>query len=236
MRRALSDFLATTVTSQVPCAIRTRQVLFYEARTNGARQCLPSRIVAGEALAKKSTEQDRGGLMNPLVEFVSIFLLGLVMGVSFSHLLQRGPKATLSGAQFLAVQQVLLRNYGPAIGGLEVAALLSTLAMAIFTWRKPVVPFLAILACGCVVLMVTIWAAWIHPINRLVNRSTGLSIRGRPSGFRRTGQTSATGGTFFARSGLSCPLLPSAQPSAEYLRKARASGRPYRTETSQTAA
>ena len=61
--------------------------------------------------------------MKPLLGFLSIFLLGLVSGVSFSHLLQRGPKATLSGVQFLAVQQVLLRNYGRVIGSLEVAAL-----------------------------------------------------------------------------------------------------------------
>ena len=72
--------------------------------------------------------------MNRLVEFLSIFLLGLVTGVSFSHVIQRGPKASLAGAQFLAVQQVLLRNYGPVIGALEVAALLSTLAMAILAW------------------------------------------------------------------------------------------------------
>ena len=58
--------------------------------------------------------------MVALVKFASIFLLGLVSGVSFSHLLQRGPKKTLPAAHFLAVQQVLLRNYGPAIGGLEV--------------------------------------------------------------------------------------------------------------------
>ena len=107
--------------------------------------------------------------MNRLVEFLSIFLLGLVTGVSFSHVLQRGPKASLAGAQFLAVHQVLLRNYGPVIGALEVAALLSTLAMATLAWREPVVPFLAMLACGCVVLMVIIWAAWINPINKLVN-------------------------------------------------------------------
>jgi hypothetical protein len=36
--------------------------------------------------------------------------------------------------QFLAVQQILLRNYGRVIGGLEVAALFSTLAMAIVNW------------------------------------------------------------------------------------------------------
>jgi hypothetical protein len=122
--------------------------------------------------------------MIPLVEFLSIFLLGLVTGVSFSHLLQRGPKATLSGAQFLAVQQVLLRNYGPVIGGLEVAALLSTLATAILTWREPVMPFLAILACGCVVLMVTIWAAWINPINKLVNSWTPERLPANWTDFR----------------------------------------------------
>jgi hypothetical protein len=61
-----------------------------------------------------------GDVMVALVRFASIFLLGLVSGVSFSHLLQRGPKKTLPAAHFLAVQQVLLRNYGPAIGGLEV--------------------------------------------------------------------------------------------------------------------
>ena len=41
------------------------------------------------------------------------------------------PRHSLPGVQFLAVQQVLLRNYGRVIGGLEIAALFSTLAMAI---------------------------------------------------------------------------------------------------------
>ena len=77
--------------------------------------------------------------MKPLLGFLSVFLLGLVSGVSFSHLLQRGPKATLPGPQFLAVQQVLLRNYGRVIRGLEIAALCSTLAMSIVISGKPVV-------------------------------------------------------------------------------------------------
>ncbi len=76
------------------------------------------------------------------LEFLSVFLLGLVTGVSFSHFLQRGPKKTLSAAQFLAIQQALLRNYGPAIGGLEGAAFVSTLAMAILTWASPSCPCL----------------------------------------------------------------------------------------------
>jgi hypothetical protein len=122
--------------------------------------------------------------MNRLVQFPSIFLLGLTTGVSFSHLLQRGPKATLSGAQFLAVRKVLLRNYGAAIGGLEVAALLSTLAITVLTWREPVVPLLAILASGCVALMVTIWAAWINPINKLVNSWTPERLPANWTDFR----------------------------------------------------
>jgi hypothetical protein len=122
--------------------------------------------------------------MKALVGFLSILLLGLVSGVSFSHLLQRGPKATLSAPQFLAVQQVLLRNYGPAIGGLEVAAFLSALGVAIVTWGEPVVPFLALLAAGCVLLMVVIWALWISPINKTVNSWTPESLPPNWADFR----------------------------------------------------
>ncbi len=69
--------------------------------------------------------------MSAWVGSVSVFLLGLASGVSFSHLLQLGPKKTLPPEQFLAVQQVLLRNYGAVIGGLEAAALISTLAWTV---------------------------------------------------------------------------------------------------------
>jgi hypothetical protein len=119
---------------------------------------------------------EEGDVMVTLVKFANIFLLGLVSGVSFSHLLQRGPKKKLPGAHFLAVQQVLLRNYGPAIGGLEVASIVATLAMVIATWDKLVVPFLAVLASSCVLVMVMIWAVWINPINKTVNSWTPESL------------------------------------------------------------
>ena len=114
--------------------------------------------------------------MVALVKFASIFLLGLVSGVSFSHLLQRGPKKTLPAAHFLAVQQVLLRNYGPAVGALEVASFVSTLVMAIVTRQEHLVCFLAALASACVLIMVTIWAVWINPINRTVNSWTPETV------------------------------------------------------------
>jgi hypothetical protein len=81
-----------------------------------------------------------------IVQFLSVFLLGLVCGISFSHLLQRGPKKTLPPAQFLAVQQVLIRNYGPVVGGLELTAFVATFAWAIVRWNQPVVRMLALIA------------------------------------------------------------------------------------------
>lgn len=114
--------------------------------------------------------------MKALLGGLSTLLLGLASGVSFSHFLQRDPKSTLSGPQFLAVQQILLRNYGPAIGGLEVAAFLSTLGVAIVTWGDPVVPLRAMFAAACVLASVAIWAVWINPINKTVNSWTPESL------------------------------------------------------------
>jgi hypothetical protein len=114
--------------------------------------------------------------MSAWIGCVSVFLLGLASGVSLSHLLQFGPKKTLPPAQFLAVQQVLLRNYGAAIGALEVAALISTLAWAVIIRAKPVAPVLASVASACVLLMIVIWAACIDPINKTVNSWRAESV------------------------------------------------------------
>ena len=122
--------------------------------------------------------------MSAWVGFVTVFLLGLVSGVSFSHLLQGGPKRTLPPAQFLAVQQILLRNYGSAVGGLEAAALVSTLARAVVTWGKPLVPVLASVASACVLVMIIIWAVGIDPINKTVNSWTPGSLPSNWADFR----------------------------------------------------
>jgi hypothetical protein len=81
-----------------------------------------------------------------LLTFLAFLLMGLVSGISFSHLLQRGPKATLPGLHFLSVQQVLLRNHGTAVGGLEVAAFLLTLLLALLV-RSAVTLALIVIAC-----------------------------------------------------------------------------------------
>jgi hypothetical protein len=49
-------------------------------------------------------------------QFLSLLLMALTTGIVFSHLLQRGPKATLPAPVFLSIQQTLLSNYGVGRG------------------------------------------------------------------------------------------------------------------------
>ena len=113
--------------------------------------------------------------MEAFLTFIALLLMALVTGVSFSHLLQRGPKAELPGPKFLAIQQILLRNYGRAIGGLEAAALLFALLLAVVVRTRPSLVYLAGGAATCLALMIAIWAFWINPINQLILSLLGLS-------------------------------------------------------------
>ena len=114
--------------------------------------------------------------METLLAFTTLLLMALVTGVSFSHLLQRGPKAELPGPQFLAVQQVLLRNYGLAVGALEATALVFALALAVLVRARSSLLYLAGGAATSLALMIVIWAVWINPINKTVNSWAGESL------------------------------------------------------------
>jgi hypothetical protein len=93
-----------------------------------------------------------------ILAFIALFLMALITGVSFSHLLQRSPKAELPGPQFLAIQQILLRNYGAVIGALEVTALLLAGLLAVLVRARPALFYLAAGAATCLALMIAIWA------------------------------------------------------------------------------
>jgi hypothetical protein len=105
----------------------------------------------------------------PFLTFITLLLMTLVSGVSFSHLLQRGPEAELPGPIFLAIQRILLRNYGPVIGGLEATALLFAPILAVVVRARPSLVYLAGGAATCLALMVAIWAFQINPINKTIN-------------------------------------------------------------------
>jgi hypothetical protein len=110
--------------------------------------------------------------------------MALITGVSFSHLLQRGPKAELPGPAFLAVQQILLRNYGPIVGALEAAALVFALALAAVVGARPTLLCPAGAAASSLALMIGIWAVWINQINQTVNSWLGETLPANWTEFR----------------------------------------------------
>jgi hypothetical protein len=114
--------------------------------------------------------------MPPLLTFVTVLFMALVAGVSFSHLLQRGPKADLPAPQFLAVQQILLRNYGAAVGALEAAGFVFAVALALVVQARPLLLALGTGAAACLGMMIAIWAVWINPINKTVNSWAPQSV------------------------------------------------------------
>jgi hypothetical protein len=122
--------------------------------------------------------------MLEILAFIDLFLMALITGISFSHLLQRGPKAELPGPQFLAVQQILLRNYGTVIGALEVAACLLAVLLAVLVRARPALFYLAAGAATCLALMIAIWAVWINGINKTVNSWTRDSLPSNWAEFR----------------------------------------------------
>ena len=114
--------------------------------------------------------------MLKIASLVSLFFLAVALGVSFSHLLQAGPKATLSAEDFLMVQQVLISRYGIGVGLVESLAVLS-LGVAAFLAREMRPRFLLTLAAlGCVLAMIAIWAIWINPINQTVNSWSASTV------------------------------------------------------------
>src|SRR6266852_5377346 len=90
-------------------------------------------------------------------QFLSLLLMALTTGIVFSHLLQRGPKATLPAPVFLSIQQTLLRNYGVAVGAIEAGAFVSTLVTTILVRAGTTMLALNAMACACVAVMIAVW-------------------------------------------------------------------------------
>lgn len=111
-----------------------------------------------------------------LVRFISILLTALATGVVFSHVLEKNTKASLAGAGFLQVQQVLLRNFGAAMGLIEGGAFLATLAALLLGYQHQAAFFLTLIGLLCIAAMIGIWAVFINPINQAVNTWTEQSL------------------------------------------------------------
>ena len=99
------------------------------------------------------------------IRTLSLFLTALATGVIFTHVLQAGPRTELPGPEFLLVHKVLMSHYGPALGIVEIGALLTTGWIAWELRQRQEARLPQVLAVTCLALMVVIWGLFISPIN-----------------------------------------------------------------------
>lgn len=111
-----------------------------------------------------------------LLRFLSLYLTAVAAGVVFSHVMEIAPKAQLSPAVYLDVQQVLLRDFGPILGVVEGGALLSTLGVLFMLRGSRLVFWLTLTGFLCLALMILIWALWINPLNAQIETWTAETL------------------------------------------------------------
>lgn len=111
-----------------------------------------------------------------ITTLVSLFLLALALGVSFSHLLQAGPKATLPVSDFLTIQQVLLRRYGLGVGLVEGGTVVAVAITAFSVRHEPRQLHLTVVTLVCLLAMIAIWAIAINPINAQINSWSAATV------------------------------------------------------------
>lgn len=91
-----------------------------------------------------------------VTRLLALFLLALALGVSFSHVLQWGPKASLPVSDFLTIQQVLLSQYGAVLGWVAGLALVALGTVAYLVRGNKRQLGLTVVALVCVVAMIGI--------------------------------------------------------------------------------
>lgn len=142
-----------------------------------------------------------------LLRFVSLLLTGLATGVVFSHVLEASSKAQLSAPVYLAVQQVLLRDFGQVVGLVEAGALLSTLALLFVIRRDGLAFALTLAGFLCLAGMIFVWTIWINPIDVQVNAWTLATLPLNWTEFRDHWAFFHTVRAFLALTGLSALIV-----------------------------
>ena len=108
-------------------------------------------------------------------QFVCLLLMGVQLGVSYSHALQAPGKRSLPLDAFLLVQTDLL-NYQPRLGPVEIGTFVSVLFVVVLAWRRPWAFLAAVVGLCCIVAMWGVWAVFIEPINVQIDGQTVASI------------------------------------------------------------
>jgi hypothetical protein len=97
--------------------------------------------------------------------FVSLLLGALNLGLAWAHLIEMGPKRAMSGAGWLATQQIY-RDFGKVSRITFPGTLLSELLLLLLTRGSRQVDRLTAASVSCTAATIAIWARFNEPVNR----------------------------------------------------------------------
>lgn len=109
------------------------------------------------------------------MQFIALLLMGIELGVSYSHLMQLPGKSQLSLAMFVVVQNVLIK-YKIGLGIVEIGSFLTMLVILWLSRTKLLIFRLTLVALSMLVIAFLVWEIFIEPINAVVNTWTASSF------------------------------------------------------------
>jgi hypothetical protein len=128
--------------------------------------------------------EENQGMIIALFRFIALIFFGILTGISFSHLIEAGPKAQLAGPVFLIIQQILLKNFIAVRGFIDLATIGSLLILVILLRGRRTAFWLSLLSLGSLMTVIGIWAIFLKPINAQINSWTVMTMPGKWIDFR----------------------------------------------------
>ena len=106
----------------------------------------------------------------------NLLLAAVAVTAPMAHVLELPNKLALDGPIWLAIQQSLYRGWGPIFGPVEIAALLTTIALGVARRGNPPSLWRTILAAAGYAAMLGAFFAFNEPVNSAVTRWTADSL------------------------------------------------------------
>ena len=126
-----------------------------------------------ESTANRQAQKSKF-LLKPM-QFIALLLMGIELGVSYSHLMQLPGKSQLLVATFIAVQTVLIQ-YKIGLGIVEIGSFLAMLVILWLVRTKTLTFRLTLSALLMLVAAFLVWGIFIEPINAVVDTWTASSF------------------------------------------------------------
>jgi hypothetical protein len=101
-----------------------------------------------------------------------------------AHVLEMTSKLTLSGPLWLEIQHHLYRGWGEVFGPVEIAALLSALALLSASWRERAARRTHLITALCYAAMLAVFFIFNQPVNTVVAEWTSATLPADWSDYR----------------------------------------------------